>query len=433
MKEYDWGNTHSFRTCEGNWVASDGNVAIIRPKDSFGYQDHWPEPAFTGDSSNLVDRAEDGGVTVARYGVSWGTVGVTDSQPGSCERPAGNWNDTVNHPNALYDAIYFKLTGSHACTAEPLRAGAIRPLIIASGAAEQYDKWRCDNLNTQDCTGAVGSCTAETSPNPDINGPATITGSAANLDWQDFVRSLAERYPWARGIEVRNEPNHRNFWGGCAPEPARYAALLRHADAGVDQADPLYSIPKVPVVLAGMSPQEDPEDDGMEWRTYLEQVAATANASATPLAEQFDVLGLHPYRSRGDRNRGEDFQEAVMTDVRQARTLLADPGVDAAGKTVWVTEVGVRTTGDSDFPTWVSSADAQANALRNIYQVLRNDSRVPVVIVHRFVDSTSDEDVDGIGYGVLRAWNHPYPLSAKIAYRCLALARGVAPPIGDCP
>jgi hypothetical protein len=410
LKEYDWGNTASFQTCDGGGaVASDGNVAIIQPKDNFGYNDRWPVFSPNADpDQDPFQLAQDQGVTVVRYAANWNSVGINGSNTtGLCNQRPGNWMPLDN--------AYERLTGHMACTDGPTPdppATPIQPLLYVRGAPSPHARW---------WDAQAGTCTSTVDPStPDDPITAVVADNAAANDaWTGFVQNVADRYQRAKGIEIWNEPNVKKYWGNCTTGAARYAEILQLATDGIEAS----SHPNIPIVLGSMSPNENADSQGPEWRPYLENVAA---ALGTSFPDQFDVMGLHPYRSDQDVTAGRWFPAAAQHDVDQARTLLG--GHQAGGKPIWVTEVGATTAGndvDPD-PKHVISESQQAKVLRDVYQRLRNEAQVPMVIIHRFSDSNTG--VENPGYGVIKSPDLSF--AKKAAYYCLKLTRGQG---GICP
>jgi hypothetical protein len=398
LTEYNWGNSNSIEQCDGSMVASSGSVAIIHPKDDFGYSDRWFQFGPNADpDQDPFQLAQNAGVTVVRYAANWNTVGAGGSNTtGLCTQRPGSWTSL--------DLVYERLTGHEACTdnstANPPDT-VIRPLLFVRGAPTEHDVI-CDSVISQ--TALV----ADT--------------AAANAAWQGFVQNVADRYQRARGIEIWNEPNLPKYWGGCNPNPGRYADLLQLANDGIAAS----SHPNIPIVLGSMAPNEDADSSGPEWRPYLGDVAT---AVGTSFAAQFDVLGLHPYRSKTDRTADQTFRKAATVDVGEARTFLQNHG--SGGKPVWVTEVGASTGEPVGDPKHVANGNELATVLQNVYQGLRNEAEVPLVMLYRFSDSPNP-NLEHPGYGVLYADNDPDhpPFSQKLAYRCLKLTRGLG---GLCP
>jgi hypothetical protein len=311
-------------------------------------------------------------------------VGAAGSRvTGSCRGRPGNW--------APYDSLYRRLTGSRACTNDPPAADAIAPLPIVVDAPPRYER--------------LCSPAAQTG--------IVAAGAAANRAWGRFVENVAERYPLAKGIEVWNEPNLATFWGKCPPDPRRYAKLLEFAHDGIERS----AHPDTPTVLAGLSAGVD--SGPSSWRTYLGRVFSAPRLNG-PVRSLFDVMSVHAYRSPEDVANNVGFAAAAGRNVELASAFLAAHGVDE--KPVWVTEVGVTDGGPADDSRHVGTADEQANRLRQIYEALRRLD-VPVIIIHRFVDSALK--VEPPGYGVVTT-----DLRKKPAYSCLAELNGRP---GSCP
>lgn len=418
LDEVDWGNSAEFQVCDHPTatVGSDGNVAIVRPKDSFGYNDDWRAFSATPNApaaQNPRELAEAQGASVARYAINWATVGLAGSDPvtpATCLQMGGNWGNLT----AGYDRAYTYVTGRQPCDDTPPMPG-IRPVLAVLSAPAPYARW-CNQDVDADC--GAGHCTATSDQTPATTQmpklathPTVASGTAADADWKGFVQNVALRYPLARGIEIWNEPNlTEDYWGSCLPGPGRYAQLVRKAKEGVVASGTVTN-----VVLAGMSPQEGATDN-RNWMNYL-NAAFDADPGVTTL---FNALGLHPYRSSGDPT---DFGAAVAQDVGDARSEVLIPnGIPL--KTIWVTEVGVRIGGG--FATSVGTQAEQAAAMGAIYYRLRN--MVPVVIAHRLADAPPGS-VEGAAYGaVTRQAQEPFPLgSRRQFYFEICERRGVTP------
>jgi hypothetical protein len=422
MTESNWGNSASVDTCDGHTATGDGLVAVFQPRDDFGYNDNWQN--FTTNSDPTKDPfqlALNDGVTAVRYAVNWGTVGIGGSSlSGSCSQRTGAWGPD--------DRAYKALTGLDACTTPPANYIApIEPILKVIGAPSPYGRWLCSSPSTQTCNGSAGTCTATSDPDPNNpTAPAVVDNAAANSDWKAFVENVAERYPLAKAIEVWNEPNLTNhFWGGCDPNPQRYADLLHQAHDGVKAS----SNPGTTIALGSMSPVED--GSNADWLVYLRNVATD---SGTSFANWFDVMGIHAYRTvqdaapSSDYPDGQSFSQAAEVDVELARQFLDDHA--AGNEPVWVTEVGVSTGLGPNSPKYVSSEAQQATVLQSIYQGLRVDESVPVVMIHSFIDSAPNSGGDAPGYGVITNPSATNPWRQKPAYSCLALTRGKN---GSCP
>lgn len=101
-----------------------------------------------------------------------------------------------------------------------------------------------------------------------------------------FARTAARRYG-PLGVhhwELWNEPNVSAFWEP-APDPVRYAAVLKAGSDAIRAADRSATI-----VSAGLAPAVDrPDGAKVSPRTFLTGVYAAGGGSA------FDAMGIHPY------------------------------------------------------------------------------------------------------------------------------------------
>jgi polysaccharide biosynthesis protein PslG len=223
--------------------------------------------------------------------------------------------------------------------------------------------------------------------------------SRHDADWGRFVAALAERYPKAAAIEVWNEPNLIDFWRS-GPSAARYAALTQIAyDAVKSKA------PDMPVLAGALNNTQNDGIGTVGFAKYL-----TAYLAAKP---PFDALSLHDYDLGGASPTWFDDTLAI------ARSELADAGL---AKPIWITEMGVTTTGpDAIAP--------QAQAARLVAELtdLGRQPDVRAAVVHTLVPTPGDPTARDYGFAVMNADGTPKP-----AYCALALARHVAAPRG-CP
>jgi hypothetical protein len=201
-------------------------------------------------------------------------------------------------------------------------------------------------------------------------------------DWARFVAAVARRYPRAVAIEVWNEPNLAGFFAP-APDPARYAELLRIARDAVKAVRPA-----TPVLGASLAP-------------VLTQAREPANYGLAPFLEDLyaagavmDGLSIHPYPPR--------TQQAI-----DAALAVRDAHGDVAP--LWLTELGLSTTGGVDAAT-------QARVLADLVPRLTARPDVAGVYVHTLIDPVGRRARGPeAGYGVV----------GKPAFCALAATRGV--------
>lgn len=229
--------------------------------------------------------------------------------------------------------------------------------------------------------------------------PAHPPDAAHAREWAEYAARVAERYPEARGIEVWNEPNLDRFWQGEPLDPGHYASLLTTAYDAIKRVDP-----RMPVISAGLLPAGEDGPGKLAFAEYLHRVLAISGPG------HLDAVGIHPYPFFA-----EQPAVRVETVVSEVREVLAAAGI--ADKPIWVTEVGVSTTGPNPY-----SPDEQALALSDIYDFLAGARGIPVVLIHRFTDIEGDPAIREAGYGVTTVDGDPKP-----AYCALAQRRGVDP------
>jgi Cellulase (glycosyl hydrolase family 5) len=271
-----------------------------------------------------------------------------------------------------YDEIYREMT-----------ARGVRPLFIliyapswALDAAEACDQWQAD------CRYPPGREHYD--------------------DWRRMAAAIAQRYPDAAGIEIWNEPNERMFWLP-GPQPKRYAELLGEAYAAVKEVDP-----SMPVLGGSVSNRQGDEEAGMTQVEFLERLYDAGGGDA------MDGISVHPY----PWSLSLDLLELSLAQVREIRDSHGD-----TGKPLWVTEVGLSTTGWD--PRFVFTPEQQAWGLAKIYESLAAMDDVRSVIVHSLIWSDGAAWEGEAGYPVLNADHTPKP-----AYCALAALRGND---GACP
>ncbi|MEA2292554.1 MAG: hypothetical protein QOE86_193 [Solirubrobacteraceae bacterium] len=227
------------------------------------------------------------------------------------------------------------------------------------------------------CAG-VSDCTVAPDPSHDA-------------DFGAFAAAVAARYPQAAGIEVWNEPNQREFWGGSLPDPARYTQLLKATYTAVKAVDPA-----LPVITGGLTSYggEDGTGPGISTRAFLDGMYA-AGAKGF-----YDGIGLHPYTS---------FQLwygfRAIANAKEAMAANDDPAK------LWFTETNVSTTG----PQAVSVAD-QGRYIQRFIPRFRARTDVAGVWIHTLYDpSWVDATSTDRGYGMLTTTSQ-----AKSGYCVLA-------------
>jgi polysaccharide biosynthesis protein PslG len=222
-------------------------------------------------------------------------------------------------------------------------------------------------------------------------------------EWKEFAGLVAQRYPEALAIEIWNEPNLTKFWYP-RPKPRRYADVLRTAAEGIHAANPA-----MPVLLAGMVPTRGKSKTKLGFKRFLRRVYKTGAAQLA------DGIAFHPFAAFWHRSipRVLDKLESLMGGIRAIMSSFGE-----GDKNVWVTEVGLSTTGR---PKGFTQAE-QAEGLSAMYRLLSEMPGVPAVIVHRFLDQNGGKKNWQTGAGVVSASGNLKPaycaLAAELGFPC---------------
>lgn len=315
------------------------------PLPYFGYNENWLlEDAF-------VEAAAASGANGARFNVSWSVV---EPRPGSYRWEA-------------YDSLYARML-----------AVGIRPVLVLLDSP----CWAYDPV-PQTCASTR---------------PAVPPGPHALEAFSRFAGMVAERYPRARGIEVWNEPNYREYWrvgpegSPAPPDPARYARLLAAAYDGIERANPA-----MPVAAAGLLAGATGAGRGMAYTTFLERMLRSGARN------HFDAIAVHPYPFFT-----ENRARAVSATVERLRSLLTR--LELRRTPIWVTEVGVSTSGPEPVTPF-----SQAIALAAIHRALVHGPNVPVAVIHRMVDDPTAPSSREAGWGVMTAAGQVKPAYCALA------------------
>jgi len=202
-------------------------------------------------------------------------------------------------------------------------------------------------------------------------------------DYADFCGAIAARY---RGriaaYQVWNEPNLAREWGGKAPDPSGYVAMLKACYQAVKRADP-----QAIVISAGMAPTTRNDAVAMPDTEYLNRMYASG---AKPY---FDALGAHgagykappekdpaevasdPNFNNGDPTcgQGPSCRVYCFRHVEDLRQVMVDNG--DADKQVVVLEFGWTRDSRPDSPyRWHAvTKEQQAAYLVGAYQYAKRN------------------------------------------------------------
>jgi hypothetical protein len=181
-------------------------------------------------------------------------------------------------------------------------------------------------------------------------------------DWAGICAQMATRWRSnLAGIEIWNEPNTHAYWRP-RPSPGDYTRLLNASATAVRAA-----APGVPVLVGGLSgrSRDNRFTGDMSVGHFLSQMYGNAGAKGN-----HDGVGLHPYP-------GTPTSRAFASALRSARGAMA-----AGGDTtpLWITEVGISTTGDR-----AVTPDKQSAVDRLLYAMLKRQPDVQAVCWHTSV------------------------------------------------
>lgn len=165
---------------------------------------------------------------------------------------------------------------------------------------------------------SIGGCSGLTCAPRDDSEFATFAAAA--------VRHFAPL--GVRDWEIWNEPNLPAYWSP-APDPARYAALLRSATPAIHAADP-----GATVVTGGLGVTYS-SGSKISPAQFLSSVYANGGGG------YFDAVGVHAYSFPAPPSHDEDW--TGWTQMREVRSVMVARGDSA--KRVWITEYGAPTGG----------------------------------------------------------------------------------------
>lgn len=178
-------------------------------------------------------------------------------------------------------------------------------------------------------------------------------------DFGNFVFAFAQRYRGrVRYVQIWNEPNLWNEWGGQPPNAAQYLELLKVAYARAKQADPT-----VQVLSAPLAPTLEESPFALSELLYLDQLYRLG------AKDYFDILAASAF---GQEFGPDDPPQASVLNF--SRLVLQHDIMQKYGdtrKAIWINEYGWNAS-PSSFPksslTWqrVSEEEQAAYTVRGI-------------------------------------------------------------------
>lgn len=142
---------------------------------------------------------------------------------------------------------------------------------------------------------------------------------------REFARELDRR--GVDAVEIGNEPNLAQEWGGQKPDPARYVDVLRRAYTAFKA-----EAPHIVVVAGGLAPTAGlPDGSAVDDLWFAEQMIKLG------AADYMDAWGYHPYGFNQPPEADPHQQPFSFRRAELFYDLLRRNGVD---KPVWLTEFG---------------------------------------------------------------------------------------------
>ena len=203
-----------------------------------------------------------------------------------------------------------------------------------------------DHRHQRPQVGLAGECADW----PDSPGWGFPPGPEHLADWAAFLAAVASRYPQAAGIEIWNEPNHPTYWGRgyashATPIPLTTPQLLRVAYYGGQVGRPLDAGDRRRLSnSAGHGPG----------RQGSRPSSSRRRCSRNGAAGYMDAISTHPYPQSGTVPAITPIFELGIDQMRAARATVG------ATTPIWLTEVGITTTGPGVQAVRVSETEQAA-------------------------------------------------------------------------
>lgn len=334
------------------------------------------------------------GFNELRWSIDWQTgsdepllaaVNVAALAGADTSRIVVPWSDVVDPSGGWDESAWSRYRDAYRA----MIARGMKPVIALVGAPRgAADPQSGPDWAQSGCTGGLASP------------PATTYDSS----WQELVVRAVNEFDDALGIQVWNEPNSTDYWGGCAPDPGRYLELVELATQAVAGSEH----PDRAVISAGLNASAG--SSVVSWDIYLGELLAGG------LLRDAQVVGLHPYPSPIDCVRPEP---TLVERLAAAIGEQVDRAIDLvpAGTPIWVTEFGASSAAGLTGDCRALTEQQQGEALTAMYAELQARARVQVAIVHQLVDDRDSSEELQNHFGVTR--EVPF-LEPKPAFSCLA-------------
>lgn len=229
----------------------------------------------------------------------------------------------------------------------------------------------------------------------------------------DYSKTIAERYGQHRGgpivlAELGNEPNGTNDFGKWGePNPEAYAAMA------VDSARAIQGVTlDIPIITGGLSPGSDSEAPrGMAPVTHMKRMLKAMGQSGIG---RFAGWGFHPYAwSAPDYydpySAWGQIQHGPNIHDSQDQTIVEVLDEFGAKKTLYLTEFGAPTGGNSGNPVTLEAQEAAARMF--LYEIIPG-VETPVRLWHTVFDN-EDRSAEGF-FGLVTVQGQEKPAGLLI-------------------
>src|SRR5918996_966253 len=173
------------------------------------------------------------------WGTAWQGQALDDAIAAAAQAGANTnrlqvrWFDVVGTAGAWDEEAWSRYRTAY----QAMLASGINPVVLLVAAPRGTDQVGDPNWAAPECPGGAAS-----PPVPEYD-----------QLWKDFVARAALEFPDALAVQIWNEPNSEEYWGGCDVDPARYVQLVELARQALGPPAAM------PIVSAGLA-----DTDGVE-------------------------------------------------------------------------------------------------------------------------------------------------------------------------
>lgn len=239
----------------------------------------------------------------------------------------------------------------------------VQPLLMLTDAPEWADDSTC---NAKHCP-----------PGPNYN-----------EHWGRFAAAAAVQFPEAYAIEIWNAPNTKGYWNVAGgPNPGRYAEIFKWAARSIHEA-----VPGTMVLFPSIGYSFRGDRVGiLSIETFLRRFYNAIDSFRPNPIQPQDALSFHPYPSKTELETLDGQYATAKKQLYRMRNLR-DPG-----RKVWVTEVGISTTGKG-----APNETQQALGLLRVVRDLEATPDMEGIIVHTLYEPRYNKNYPiEQGYGII--------------------------------